>query len=62
MSVDVVNDPDAQIVKVDDHTVDFLLKTPNPLLINEWESWGIFSKSWSEAHGAPPVRRRGRTW
>ena len=43
---------DAQIVKVDDYTVDFLLKTPDPLLINEWETWGIFSKSWSEAHGA----------
>ena len=44
--------PDAQVVKVDDYTVDFLLKTPNPLLINQWEAWGIFSKSWSEAHGA----------
>ena len=43
---------DADIVKVDDYTVDFLLKTPNPLLINQWEVWGIFSKSWSEAHGA----------
>ena len=43
---------DAQVVKVDDHTVDFLLKRPDPLLINEWETWGIFSKSWSEAHGA----------
>src|SRR6202042_927794 len=43
---------DAEIVKVDDYTVDFLLKAPDPLLINKWESWGIFSKSWSEAHGA----------
>src|ERR1700733_15378228 len=43
---------DAEIVKVDDYTVDFLLKAADPLLINEWESWGIFSKSWSEAHGA----------
>jgi peptide/nickel transport system substrate-binding protein len=43
---------DADIVKVDDHTVDFILKTPAPLLINQWETWGIFSKSWSEAHGA----------
>jgi ABC-type transport system substrate-binding protein len=43
---------DAEIVKVDDYTVDFLLKTPGPLLINEWETWGIFSKSRSEAHGA----------
>ena len=43
---------DANIVKVDDYTVDFILKTPNPLLINQWETWGIFSKSWSEAHDA----------
>ena len=43
---------DAEIVKVDDYTVDFILKTPDPLLINQWETWGIFSKSWSEAHGA----------
>jgi peptide/nickel transport system substrate-binding protein len=34
---------DAKVVKVDDYTVDFILKNPNPLLINEWESWGIFS-------------------
>src|SRR5208282_119391 len=43
---------DADVVKVDDYTVDFILKTPNPLLINQWDTWGIFSKSWSEAHGA----------
>jgi peptide/nickel transport system substrate-binding protein len=43
---------DAEVVKVDDYTVDFILKTPNPLLINEWESWGIFSKKWCEEHGA----------
>ncbi len=43
---------DAQVVKVDDYTVDFILKTPNPLLINEWETWGIFSKKWAEEHGA----------
>src|SRR5271154_5721303 len=43
---------DAEVVKVDDHTVDFILKTPDPLLINQWDTWGIFSKSWSEAHGA----------
>ena len=39
-------------MKVDDYTVDVLLKQPAPLLINQWETWGIFSKSWSEAHGA----------
>jgi peptide/nickel transport system substrate-binding protein len=43
---------DADVVKVDDHTVDFILKSPAPLLISQWEIWGMFSKSWSEAHGA----------
>ena len=43
---------DADVVKVDDYTVDFLLKRPDPLLINQWATWGIFSKGWSEAHGA----------
>ena len=43
---------DAEIVRVDDYTVDFILKRPDPLLINQWPTWGIFSKSWSEAHGA----------
>ena len=43
---------DAEIVKVDDYTVDFILKRPDPLLINQWPTWGIFSKNWSEAHGA----------
>ena len=38
--------------KVDDFTVDFILKTPNPILINEWETFGIFSKKWSIANGA----------
>ena len=43
---------DAEVVKVDDYTVDFLLRTPNPLLINEWESWAIFSRKWAEQRGA----------
>ena len=43
---------DAELVRVDDHTVDFILKSPNPLLMAEWETWGIFSRPWSEAHGA----------
>ena len=43
---------DAEVVKVDDYTVDFLLKRPEPLLMTQWHIWGIFSKSWSEAHGA----------
>ena len=43
---------DAKVVKVDDHTVDFILATPNPILHYEWETWLIFSKSWTEANGA----------
>src|SRR5271169_6728859 len=44
--------PDSQVVKIDDYTVDFILKRPEPLLIAQWEYWGIFSKKWSEEHGA----------
>jgi peptide/nickel transport system substrate-binding protein len=43
---------DAEVVKVDDHTVDFVLKTPNPILHAEWDSWSIMSKKWAEANGA----------
>ncbi len=44
--------PDIKVVKIDDFTVDFILKSPNPTLINEWETFGIFSKKWAEANGA----------
>ena len=44
--------PGAKIVKVDDFTVDFLLTTPNPTLIAEWDNWMIMSKTWAEANGA----------
>jgi peptide/nickel transport system substrate-binding protein len=43
---------DAKVVKVDDHTVDFILATPNPILHYEWDTWYIFSKPWSEKVGA----------
>ena len=43
---------DMTAVKVDDHTVDFVLKSPNPILHYEWDTWYIFSKPWSEANGA----------
>ena len=43
---------DAKAVKVDDHTVDFVLASPNPILHAEWDTWYIFSKKWSEANGA----------
>ena len=35
-------------VKVDDHTVDFVLARPNPILNAEWDTWYMFSKTWAE--------------
>jgi peptide/nickel transport system substrate-binding protein len=43
---------DAKVVEVDDHTVDFVLASPNPILHYEWETWFIMSKRWAEANGA----------
>ncbi len=43
---------DAKAVKVDDHTVDFVLSSPNPILHYEWDTWYIFSKAWAEKVGA----------
>lgn len=37
-------------VKVDDHTVDFILPSPNPILHYEWDTWYIMSKKWAEAN------------
>jgi peptide/nickel transport system substrate-binding protein len=47
---------DATVEKIDDYTVDFILKTPNPILHYEWETWFIVSKAWSEANGATKVQ------
>jgi peptide/nickel transport system substrate-binding protein len=43
---------DMEAVKVDDFTVDFILKSPNPILHAEWDTWYMFSKKWAEANGA----------
>jgi peptide/nickel transport system substrate-binding protein len=43
---------DVEAVKVDSHTVDFILKSPNPILHAEWDTWYMFSKTWAEANGA----------
>jgi peptide/nickel transport system substrate-binding protein len=43
---------DMKAIKVDHHTVDFLLAQPNPILHYEWDTWYIFSKKWAEANGA----------
>lgn len=43
---------DMKAVKVDDHTVDFVLTSPNPILHYEWDTWYMYSKKWAEANGA----------
>ncbi|WP_292509760.1 ABC transporter substrate-binding protein [Methylobacterium sp.] len=43
---------DAEFVKVDDHTVDMVLKKPNPIAIHQFSTWYIMSKAWAEKNGA----------
>lgn len=43
---------DATFVKVDDHTVDMVLKTPNPIAHFQFGGWYIMSKTWAEKHDA----------
>ncbi|MDN2567822.1 ABC transporter substrate-binding protein [Aquibium sp. A9E412] len=50
---------DAEFVKVDDHTVEVKLKTPNPILHYEWDTWYIMDKEWAEANDmVDPVSAR----
>ncbi|EKF16871.1 ABC transporter substrate-binding protein [Nitratireductor pacificus] len=50
---------DSEWVKIDDHTVDVKLKTPNPILHYEWDTWYIMDKEWAEAEGAvAPISAR----
>ncbi|MDP1669501.1 MAG: ABC transporter substrate-binding protein [Phaeovulum sp.] len=46
---------DTEVVAVDDFTVDFITKSPNPILHFTWANWYMMSRSWSEANniGAP---------
>jgi peptide/nickel transport system substrate-binding protein len=39
---------DAKVVKVDDHTVDFVLTSPNPIVHYQWDTWYIMDKKWAE--------------
>ena len=41
-----------EVKKVDDLTVDFITKAPNPIFVQEITQWGIMSKAWCEAHNA----------
>ncbi len=43
---------DATFVKVDDYTVDMVLKKPNPIAVAQFSTWYIMSKSWAEKNGA----------
>jgi peptide/nickel transport system substrate-binding protein len=43
---------DTKVVKVDDYTVDFILSSPNPILISQWDVWYIMDKKWAEANNA----------
>lgn len=45
----------AEFVKVDDYTVDVKLATPNPILIADWDTFYIMSKSWTEKNNAVEV-------
>ncbi len=40
------------VKKVDDFTVDFITKVPDPILIQNLTTWGMMSRSWCEAHNA----------
>jgi peptide/nickel transport system substrate-binding protein len=41
-----------KVVKVDNYTIDFVLKAPNPILHYEWMSFFIMSRAWAEANDA----------
>ena len=41
-----------EVKKIDDYTVDFITKFPNPILLEEITGWVIMSKSWCEEHNA----------
>ena len=50
-----------RIVKVDEYTVDFILERPNPILISDWDSLYIMSKTWAVRHGmAEPLAATAR--
>ena len=42
----------SEIRKVDDMTVDFITKVPDPIFLEEITAWVIMSQAWCEAHNA----------
>ncbi len=47
---------DAKFVKIDDHTMEVQLVTPNPILHYEWDVLHVFSKAWATKVGAIQVQ------
>lgn len=43
---------EARFVRIDDHTVDVVLPSPNPVVHYQWDTWYIMSKRWAEANDA----------
>ena len=41
-----------EVKKVDEFTVDFLMKVPDPIFLEEITGWVIMSKAWCEEHNA----------
>ena len=41
-----------EVKKIDDFTVDFITKFPNPIMLEEITGWVIMSKAWCEEHNA----------
>ena len=41
-----------EVKKIDDFTVDFITKVPDPIFLEEITGWVIMSKSWCEEHDA----------
>lgn len=49
----------AEILPIDDHTIEVVTREPSPTLIEEWASWFIMDREWAEAHGATRVTNLG---
>jgi peptide/nickel transport system substrate-binding protein len=46
----------SEIKKIDDHTVDFVMSAPNPLLLRNIVDFRIMSKAWSEKNNTAKVQ------
>jgi peptide/nickel transport system substrate-binding protein len=42
----------AEFAKIDDHTVQVKLKTPNPIMHYQWDTWYIMDKEWADQNNA----------